>query len=163
SCGGKVQWAGVPASSILMEPPETSPPTEVVMKRCLLSLLLLVALVPLAQGHFIWIVPEKDGTTAKVIFSDSLEPDAPALLDKIAKTEVYVGTGEKMTLAKWTKGKDAYVVTVPGKEKYVAALCQYGVIEKGKGDPFLLVYGATAALSGPFASGEHASPLPLEV
>src|SRR5262245_17000961 len=106
------------------------------MKRCLVSLLLLVALVPVAQGHFIWIVPEKDGAMAKVIFSDSLEPDAPALLDKIAKTDVYVGAGEKMTAVKWIKGKDAYVVTVAGKEKFVAAMCQYGVIEKGKGDPF---------------------------
>lgn len=119
------------------------------MKRYLLALIVIVLATPAAQAHFIWIVPDKDGT-ARVIFSDSLKPDSPELLGKIAKAEAFT-TGEdgKPNPLKWAESKDknAYLVTVPGTgARLVNAACAYGVIARGDGEPFLLNYYATAVV-----------------
>ncbi len=119
------------------------------MKRLLLALVVAAAFVPMARAHFIWIVPDKDGT-AKVIFSDNLEPDDPKLLAKIGKTACYARDAEgKATDIKWKDGKDAYILTAPGKgPQLLGGVCAYGVIQRGQTEPFLLNYYATA-LVGP--------------
>ena len=115
------------------------------MKRCVMSLLLLALATVQAKAHFIWIIPgkpEAEKTTAQVIFSDSLQPDSPDLMAKIANTELFVRTtGNKTEPVKWSEGKDAYKVTLAGKgPATVGGVCQYGVIQRGKADPFLLAY-----------------------
>src|SRR5581483_855677 len=64
------------------------------------------------------------------------------LLAKIAKTEMFVRTTDEKTVpVKWSEGKDAYKVTIPGKgPSAVGGVCRYGVIRRGEADPFLLVY-----------------------
>jgi len=115
------------------------------MKRGLLSLVMLVLLSSMARAHFIWIVPDKDGKAVQVVFSDTPKPDDPKLLPKIAKTEVFArGERDKPVTVKWTEGKDAYQVMVPDAKTAITAICNYGVVEKGKGEPFLLKYSATA-------------------
>ena len=59
------------------------------MKRCVTCLLLLAWAALPARAHFIWIVPDgTDGTKAKVIFSDSLEPDEGVPVEKIAASGI---------------------------------------------------------------------------
>jgi hypothetical protein len=117
------------------------------MRRFFLTLVAVTLAAPALRAHFIWIVPDKDGTTAHVVFSDSPKPDDPKLLPKIAKTEVYVRPADgPAALLKWTEGKDSFVLTPPGKgTRLVSAVCRYGVGPFGKkeGKTFLLNYYAT--------------------
>jgi hypothetical protein len=121
------------------------------MNRYLAALAVLACTAASAPAHFIWIVPDGTGSTARVVFSDTLQPDSPELLAKIGKTDLYVRAADgTVTPLKWTAGKDAYHLAVPGDAaKTVAAVCTYGVIQRGKAEPFLLVYHAKAHLGRP--------------
>lgn len=116
------------------------------MKRWCGTLLLLSAFALPARAHFVWIVPDRGGKPeAQVVFSDDLQPDAKVPVTKIAKTELFVVTAGKATPLKATLGKDAYLVSVPGKGgSVVAGVCRYGVTQRGKAEPFLLTYHARA-------------------
>jgi uncharacterized GH25 family protein len=103
-------------------------------------LVLLLAVLP-ARAHFIWIVPDKvgDSSTARVFFSDNLKPDKPEFLAKIAKAELFLrnAAGQHEAL-KWTEGKDAYEIALPGKGPHVVGgVCHFGVVERD-GATFLL-------------------------
>src|SRR5262249_56654367 len=86
--------------------------------------------------------------TAQMMFSDSHEPDSADLLAKIAKTELFVRTTDDNTEpVKWSEGKDAHKVTIPAKgPATVGGVCQYGVIQRGESDPFLLAYYPKACI-----------------
>src|SRR5207244_2049494 len=122
-----------------------------------------------ARAHFVWIVPDQAG--ALVIFSDTLQPDAKVPVTKIAATEVFViGAGGKTAPLKATLRKDAYRVDAPGKGRpaVLGAVCHYGVVQKGKADPFLLVYCARALVGAmpqdsPEEFWQPAERLPLNV
>jgi hypothetical protein len=116
------------------------------MKRWFALLLLLAVAVTPARAHFIWIVPDKledDRTTVRVIFSESLEPDSPDLLAKIARTELFLcGRDGQPTPLKLEDAKEgARVVAFEGKGPWeVAGVCKYGVLRRGDTGPFLLMY-----------------------
>jgi hypothetical protein len=138
------------------------------MIRHYLSLIIVAAAVTAAPAHFIWIVPDDQGN-ARVIFSDSLKPDRPELLAKIAKTSVFVRSADgKETPLKWTDGKDAFILS-PGKgPKLIGGLCTYGVVQRGSSEPFLLGYCATSLLGcsiqdAPAACCTGCNQLPLQV
>jgi hypothetical protein len=115
------------------------------MKRLLCALLLL-ACAGSARAHFVWLLPgpRADKLSAQIVFSDALSPDDAKFLKKIAHTKVYARAGEgKVVELKATMGKDALEVAVPGAgPQVVLAVCPYGVIARGKGEPFLLNYYA---------------------
>lgn len=126
------------------------------MKRLCLSLTMLMVLGLPLQAHFLYLVPDQDGKSAVLIFSDSLEPDRPELMAKITGTRMQFRppAGAAIDL-KWTDKKDAFLVAAPeGKPGMVTASLKYGVVAKGD-DPFLLHYYATSWLPG-----KAAAPLP---
>lgn len=141
------------------------------MKRLLLSLVVLAAVAATARAHFIFIVPDKDGTSAQVIFSDNLEPDDPKLLAKIGKTAYHVRDAEgKAAPIKATTAADAIKLTNLAKgPQLVSGVCNYGVLARGNTDPFLLNYYATAVVGDPAAAAAatklHApwEVLPLQI
>src|SRR6266404_306625 len=115
------------------------------MRRALSSLLLLVLAAVPARGHFIWLLPEEGGKRGvRMVFSDKPAPDNADLLKKIAHAEVFVvGTDGKRLPVKFAQKKDAFALELPGEGlRFVAAVCQYGVVQRGKDDPFLLTYYA---------------------
>ena len=119
------------------------------MKRWLASLATLVMLVSLSHAHFIWVMPDADGNAVRVFFSDDLTPDDPKLLAKIAKTEVFLRDGAgKAQPAKWVRAQDAFRVEVPADKQpsIITAICTYGVIQRGKAEPYLLHFNASAFL-----------------
>ncbi|MCI0465361.1 MAG: DUF3386 family protein [Gemmataceae bacterium] len=143
------------------------------MKRwCAVLLMLAVCAVP-AQAHFVWIVPLKgaEALSAQVIFSDDLEPDRSVPIKKIEQTELFVLGARKATPLKKTtvEGKNAYQVTVPGKgPAVIAGVLRYGVIQRGKAEPFRLTYYAKALVGGTLqeAPAEFWKPtrlLPLDI
>lgn len=104
------------------------------MKRLCSALLLLAVAAPV-QAHFVWLLPgpAEGEWAARVIFSDSLEPDRD-LFKKVASAELFAGdTTGKATPVKARAGKDALEVTVPGKgQRALLGVCTYGVTA-GKG------------------------------
>jgi N-acetylneuraminic acid mutarotase/uncharacterized GH25 family protein len=135
------------------------------MKRCVESLLLVVLLAVPAQAHFVWIVPEGPGDLrAKVVFSDSLEPDENVAIDKIAGTKLLArDAAGKATPLEWKKGEHAYLLTLPGKEPLVVGgVCDYGVIKRGEGKPYRLAY-YPKLVRGSAAAAKAWDKLPLEI
>ena len=122
------------------------------MKR-LWTLAVLLAVTAPASAHFVWILPpEKDGKVARVVFSDSLQPDKPELLKKIAHTELFMLNEEGTTIpVKFTKGEDALEVALPQGSGgcLLGGICHFGVVQRGQAEPFLLLYYPKSAFGSP--------------
>lgn len=103
-----------------------------------------------AQAHFAFIVPEAGGAKAKVVFSDSLEPDTNVKIEKIANTKLVVrDSSGKDTPLTWTAGEGFYLVDLPGTgPRAVFGTTEYGVLTKGDSKPFLLTYHPKAVVGG---------------
>jgi uncharacterized GH25 family protein len=118
----------------------------------------------IAQAHFPFVVPDEQGQSAKVVFSDTLEPDTNVNVEKIASTKLTLrdAAGKESPL-EWKKAEGFYAVNVPGRgDRVIYGATDYGVLQKGDSKPFKLAYFPKAALgnSGAKAVGEK---LPLEV
>ncbi|MCS7045980.1 MAG: DUF4198 domain-containing protein [Gemmataceae bacterium] len=126
------------------------------MNRCLGLLAALVVVAP-ASAHFVWLTPYKDDHV-RMVFSDDLDPDQNVAITKIAQAKVHVRTDGKTTPVEKTEGTDHYLIALPGKGPCeVGAVCEYGVLTKGGGDPFLLIYHAKTMVRGAKAQGlDHA-------
>jgi len=101
--------------------------------------LLTVLLAPwAAHAHFVWLIPAGPNE-AKVIFSDSLAPDDPKLLDKIAHLKVFGhdAKGSHYDL-KMERAADSFVVKVPEGVNIVCGTCTYGVFQR-EGQPAMLL------------------------
>jgi uncharacterized GH25 family protein len=141
------------------------------MKRYAGAVLILALAALPVRAHFIWIVPEKEGGKAKVIFSEDLNPDSNVPVNKIAKTELFLRADKGKSIPlKWSEGKDAYTITIPDKKmQVVGAVCRYGVLQRGKDEPFLLNYYAKSLVSHSFEKGSETyvttpwSQLPLDI
>jgi uncharacterized GH25 family protein len=146
-------------------------PEEPVMLRTyrlqiLPALIVAMAWVSTARGHFPFIVPDNSGQSVTVVFSDTLAPDTNVNIEKIANTRLTLrhANGQETAL-QWTKGNGHYHVSVPsGELRIIYGVTDYGVLQKGEAPPFKLVYYPKAIL-GP-ASDPRAvigPKLPLEV
>lgn len=117
-----------------------------------------------AQAHFPFVVPDEQGESAKVVFSDTLQPDPDVNVEKIAGTKLTLrDAGGKESPLEWKKGDGFYAVNVPGRgARVVYGVTDYGVLQKGDSKPFKLAYFPKAVLGGAGAKpvGEK---LPLEV
>lgn len=115
------------------------------MKRWLAVMALFLLALP-AQAHFIWLLPPKDrdGTTAQMVFSDSLAPDAKVPIGNIKQTKLFsqVGNASKAPVKmKEDKGHFQIIPEINGEGMVlVGGVCEYGVIQKAKSEPFLLMY-----------------------
>jgi uncharacterized GH25 family protein len=109
--------------------------------RSALSLLLCLAVVTAARGHFLFIAVTEsaDGKrAAEVYFSDTAEAGDADFIDKIAGTRLWLQTkpGEFQPLV-INKGKDRLTAALPGdKNLIVVGICEYGVLKRKT--PFLL-------------------------
>jgi hypothetical protein len=136
------------------------------MYRMCVAGLLGVILVATTQAHFPFIVPEADGTSAKVVFSDDLNPDTNVNIEKIANTKLTIRiNGGKESSLEWKKGDGFYAVNVPGTGiRVVYGVTDYGVLQKGDTKPFKLVYYPKAVLGVPTAKeATIGEKLPLEI
>jgi uncharacterized GH25 family protein len=116
------------------------------MNRWLASAAVLILAATVARAHFLWVVPDKGAATAQVLFSDDLTPDKLELLAKVAHTKWYARDNDgKTTTLKWTEAKDGYSLAAPAKgPTLLGGVCSYGVVQRGKAEPFLLNYYAMA-------------------
>jgi len=123
------------------------------MKRMFGAALIGLFAAAVAQAHFPFIVPEGDGTAAKVVFSDNLDPDKDVNIEKLDGTKLTLrDAAGKETPLTWKKGDACYVVSVPGSgARVVYGVTDYGVLQKGDAKPFRLVYYPKATVGGPAA------------
>jgi hypothetical protein len=101
-----------------------------------------------ANGHFPFVVPDAKGESARVVFSDDLEPDANVNIEKIAGTKLTLrdAAGKEMPV-EWKKGEGFYAVNVPGRgDRVIYGTTDYGVLQKGDDKPFKLVYYPKATI-----------------
>ncbi len=128
------------------------------MRRAVLGLLGLLALAAPAPAHFPWVIPSADGKTVKVVFSDTLAPDKNVSITKLDALKLYAwGAKDRdgVQLARVVNKDEGYLFThVPAGKPFVGGVCHYGVVAKGKADPFLLVYHVQAIADA------HPSPIP---
>lgn len=110
------------------------------MKRLLSAAATFLVLAAVAQAHFLWIVPTGP-TQAKVIFSDKLEADDPALLDKVTQTKLFGHdkSGKHHDL-KFQKTADGLVFEHPKDVGIVCGSCDYGVFKRGSDPAMRLKY-----------------------
>lgn len=136
--------------------------SRTVLTCCLASLALAAA----ADAHFVFIVPDRDGKTAKVVFSENLTPDENVAIGKIAATKLslHAGGGKPAALD-WTKGEHAYTLKVPGEgPRVVQGTTDFGVMQKKADRPYLLRYHPRAVLGSPKAGALKPNPdLAVEV
>lgn len=122
--------------------------------------------VSIAQGHFPFIVPDSTGTAAKVVFSDSLEPDMNVNIEKLANTKLTLRDGGgKESPVEWKKGEGFYAVNVPGTgTRVVYGITEYGVLQKGDAKPFRLTYYPKAVFGmATDTAATVGEKLPLEI
>lgn len=126
------------------------------MTRMLVAALAATVAAAGARAHFAFILPEPDGTGAKVVFSDSLEPDTKVNIDKLAATKLTVrDAGGKDAPVEWKKADGFLDVKLPGSgPRVVFGVTEYGVLQKGDDRPFRLCYYPKALVLG-------ASPAPV--
>jgi uncharacterized GH25 family protein len=112
------------------------------MRRFLSVLALGLVMGVVAQAHHVYVVPDTK-KSAKVIFSDSLEPDAGVPIAKIKSTKLFYfdGSSDEGKPLILKEEKDHYTVQVPGKgSRVVYGSTEYGVLKKGDAKPFRLIY-----------------------
>ena len=101
-----------------------------------------------AHGHFPFVVPDAKGESAKVVFSDTLDPDENVNIEKIANTKLTLrdAAGKDAPL-EWKKGDSFYAVNVPGSgDRVIYGFTDYGVLQKGDDKPFKLAYYPKATI-----------------
>jgi uncharacterized GH25 family protein len=121
------------------------------------------------QAHFPFIVPEADGTAAKVVFSDTLAPDTNVNIDKIAGTRFTVrdaqGAEAALTAKLGGKKDEGFLaLSLPKGARLVYGVTDYGVLQVGDAKPFKLMYYPKAVIG--FTSSKDATigeKSPLEI
>ncbi len=137
------------------------------MKQQLMRILLALAVAATwAQAHFIFVVPEPDGATAKVFISEELTPDSMVSADMVAAAKLSVrdarGAETPLTL---TKGRDAYIATLPGVgPRIVHGVLDLGFTQRGEGTPHVLLYYPKTILGDAFgANAKLGGDVPVEL
>jgi uncharacterized GH25 family protein len=143
------------------------------MKRFLLVaaglVICVTSIAHVACAHFTYLVPSADRLKLQIIFSDSLEPDKNASIDKILKTTLFTvdGTG-KQAPVKWTKSENAFLADLPSRDiRVVAGVTDYGFHQSKhtQNKPVWLKYYPKAILGDVSAteSGQLVEKVPLEI
>jgi len=123
------------------------------------------AVTPAAHAHFIFVVPGTDGTTARIILSETLEVDNDVdsgLVDRVTLVK-RDGAGSEGALELVRDG-DARLVRLPKHMTgAVHGTLTHGVMKHGP-KPFLVVYHPKACFGNPFGSaGRIGKAAPAEL
>jgi uncharacterized GH25 family protein len=135
------------------------------MYRTFCAALIVIAAASLSRAHFPFIVPDDKGGAAKVVFSDTLEPDTNVNIEKIGNTKLTLrDAGGKESPVEWKKGEGHYSLEIPGSgTRTIYGVTDYGVLQKGDTKPFKLTYYPKAVIGAATAKEATIGKLPLEV
>lgn len=118
------------------------------MRRVLTAIVAALALAPAARAHFVFVVPSADGAAVTAVFSEDLTPDEAVPVDKIGGLKLAArGADGKDVPLTLKAGKNALSGSLPGAGgRVVFGTVEYGVLAKGGGKPYLLVYHPKAVV-----------------
>lgn len=135
------------------------------MKRISALLVFLLACIPFAQAHFIFVVPEPGFTKAQVFISETLTPDGEVGLAMIAGTKLSLrdssGTTTQLTLAKLDK---TFEVALSGTgNRVVYGITDLGLMTRGEKSHVLLYYPKSIIGDAFDASSAVGGQTPVEI
>src|SRR5690349_16138537 len=110
------------------------------MIRSLFSAFLVLAAASAAKAHFLFVVPESDATHAKVILSETLQPDDDIEPKIVAGAKLVVTGADGRDIAlELTPGEHAYTTAIAGSGmRVVHGVAELGVQQRGNSKPHLL-------------------------
>ena len=124
------------------------------MLRWFLSIVVLLsATAPAAMGHFMFVVPQSDAGKARLVFSETLEPDESVNVKPLAGAVLTVravgaAAEERLSLIEAGHGYD---LALSGRgTRVVRGSFTYGVQKRGNTPQFLLVYHPKTILGEAF-------------
>jgi uncharacterized GH25 family protein len=118
-----------------------------------------------ARAHFVFILPEADGRAAKVVFSDRLETDDRVTMDKLTDLKLTLRrAGHPDAPVTWAKGQHCFDLPIRGDgPRQVFGTVEYGVMQRGEGKPFLLIYHPKAIVGDPAGVQPLGDAVPVEI
>ena len=122
------------------------------MKKTLCRISLLLTSAALAQAHFVFVVPDAGGGTAKVFISEELKPTGEVDLSIIsgAKLRLLDSAGHEVSLP-MLKGADAYTVALSGTgTRVIHGVVDLGLTQSRGPKPYLLIYYPKSILGNAF-------------
>ena len=129
-----------------------------------ITLSLLVS-TPIAHAHFVFVLPDGEGTQARVILSEDLELDENvdlALVDGV-KLVTRDNAGDEAALELARDGETRLVKLPKTMRGAIHGTLTHGVMKHGP-KPFLVVYHPKACLGYPFGSAARIGPdAPAEI
>jgi uncharacterized GH25 family protein len=111
------------------------------LRRTPFALCLFIS-VSMANAHFVFVVPQKDGRTADVILSEDLQADADVSIDVIAGAKLKIAdlAGHETSL-KLDRTDHSYTVELGSAQTAVIyGIADLGVMKRGDTRPCLLTY-----------------------
>jgi hypothetical protein len=123
------------------------------MKFRVVRFMFLVGLASLAHAHFVFVVPNADGTAAKVFLSEDLKPANEVDVSLIGGTKLSVrDSGGRETPLPLTKEQGAYATVVPGSGvRIIHGVTDLGMMEHGQDKPSVLIYHPKTIVGDAFA------------
>lgn len=112
----------------------------------------LLGMASLVNAQFVWVIPGANGTSAKVIMSETLSPAAEIDVGIIGGTKLSVrdADGREVPLT-LTRDGAAYVTQVPGTgTRVVYGVTDLGMLEHGQNKPSVLIYHPKAIIGDAF-------------
>jgi hypothetical protein len=114
--------------------------------------LLPLACASLAHAHFTFVVPDSGGAKAKVIMSETLEPEQQVDVAIIGSTSLRLrDAGGNETPLKLIRAGNAYDVALNGSgTRVVHGVTDLGIVQRGAGKPHVLIYYPKTILGDAF-------------
>ncbi len=116
------------------------------------QLVTILSFATVASAHFVFVVPQPDGTTAKVFISEDLKPTDEVDVGLVGGTKLMLrdAEGHESPLA-LTKGNQAYTITFSGSgPRLIHGITDLGLTQRGQEKPYLLVYYPKTILGDAF-------------
>ena len=110
------------------------------MTRSLLVLTLAAVTAAAAPAHFVFVVPAADGKSARVVFSETLDPDDGVAIEKVAGLKLTATAADgKPSPVECKSGEACLTAAFAAPPRLVYGTLVYGLASKGP-KPALLVY-----------------------
>ncbi len=119
------------------------------MKALLFAMAVIASTLTSASAHFVFVVPQSDGTV-KAVFSETLESDDAVTVEKIAGLTLTLrdaaGKDSKLKLTAAEHDLSGKLGDVKPRMSFGSV--PYGVMQRGESKPFLLQYHAKTLWPG---------------
>jgi hypothetical protein len=127
---------------------------------------LLLGMANLADAHFVWVVPDANGASGKVLMNETLSPTAEVDVAIIGGSKLNVRSADgRETPLILRKGDGFYAVDIPGAgTRIIHGITDLGMMEHGQDKPSVLIYYPKTILGDAFSREEIvAGDTPLEL